>query len=80
MVTVTKYDWSPVLDCVARELTKNDDVKAVYNNKPQQYGGVLSQRRGTIAHYHHHDTLGSTRFPTDSSGNVTDTDCRRQPP
>jgi RHS repeat-associated protein len=73
MVTVTRYVWDPVLDCVTHELDENNAVKAVYHNEPQQYGGVLSQRRGTTSHYHHHDALGSTRFLTDSSGNVTDT-------
>ena len=69
----TTYVWDPVFDCVSHELDENNDVKAVYHNEPQQYGGVLSQRRGTTSHYHHHDALGSTRFLTDSSGNVTDT-------
>jgi RHS repeat-associated protein len=73
MVTVTKYVWDPVFDCVSHELDENNAVKAVYHNEPQQYGGVISQRRGTTSHYHHHDALGSTRFLTDSSGNVTDT-------
>ena len=73
MVTVTKYVWDPVFDCVTHELDENNVVKTEYHNEPQQYGGVLSQRRGTTSHYHHHDALGSTRFLTDSSGNVTDT-------
>jgi RHS repeat-associated protein len=73
MVTVTMYVWDPVFDCVTHELDENNAVKAVYNNEPQQYGGVLSQRRGTTSHYYHHEALGSTRFLTDSSGNVTDT-------
>ncbi|MEI7701694.1 MAG: RHS repeat-associated core domain-containing protein [Planctomycetia bacterium] len=73
MVTTTKYVWDPVFDCVTHELDENNAVKAVYHNEPQQYGGVLSQRRGNTSHYHHHDALGSTRFLTDSSGNVTDT-------
>ena len=73
MVTITKYVWDTVSDCVLTELDENNAVTAVYTNEPQQYGGVLSQRRGTTSHYHHHDALGSTRFLTDSSGNVTDT-------
>jgi len=73
MVTTTKYVWDPVFDCVTHELDENNAVKAVYHNEPQQYGGVLSQRRGGTSHYHHHDALGSTRFLTDSTGNVTDT-------
>ncbi len=73
MVTTTKYVWDPVFDCVTHELDENNAVKAVYHNEPQQYGGVLSQRRGNTSHYHHHDALGSTRFLTDSAGTVTDT-------
>ena len=69
----TTYVWDPVFDCVSHELDENNDVKAVYHNEPQQYGGVLSQRRGSTSHYHHYDALGSTRFLTDNSGNVTDT-------
>jgi RHS repeat-associated protein len=69
----TTFVWDPVFDCVTHELDENNAVKAVYHNEPQQYGGVLSQRRGNTSHYHHHDALGSTRFLTDSSGSVTDT-------
>jgi RHS repeat-associated protein len=69
----TTFVWDPVFDCVTHELDENNDVKAVYHNEPQQYGAVLSQRRGTTSHFHHHDALGSTRFLTDSSGNVSDT-------
>ena len=68
----TIFVWDPVIDCVTHELDENNNVKAEYHNEPQPYGGVLSQRRGTTTHYHHHDALGSTRFLTDSSGNVTD--------
>ncbi len=69
----TTFVWDPVFDCVTHELDENNNVKAEYHNEPQPYGGVLSQRRGTTSHYHHHDALGSTRFLTDSAGNVTDT-------
>ena len=51
MVTITKYVWDPVFDCVTHELDENNNVKAVYNNEPLPYGGVLSQRRGTTSHY-----------------------------
>ena len=69
----TTFVWDPGFDCVTHELDETNAVKAVYHTEPQQYGGVLSQRRGDTSHYHHHDALGSTRFLTDSSGNVTDT-------
>jgi RHS repeat-associated protein len=70
---VTKFVWDPVFDCVVSELDENNAVTAVYEHEPQMYGGLLSQQRGATTHYHHHDALGSTRFLTDSSGNVTDT-------
>ncbi|MEI7702015.1 MAG: RHS repeat-associated core domain-containing protein [Planctomycetia bacterium] len=73
MTKITNFVWNPVDDCIISELDGTGAVQAVYTNEPQQYGGVLSQRRGTTSHYHHHDALGSTRFLTDSSGNVTDT-------
>jgi hypothetical protein len=73
MTKITNFVWDPVNDCVISELDGTGAVQAVYTNEPQQYGGVLSQRRGTTSHFHHHDALGSTRFLTDSSGNVTDT-------
>ncbi|MBL8813030.1 MAG: hypothetical protein JNM43_22875 [Planctomycetaceae bacterium] len=69
----TTFVWDPVSDCVLMELDETDNVKAVYTNEARQYGGVLSQRRGSTSHHHHHDALGSTRFLTDSTGNVTDT-------
>ena len=75
MTKITNFVWNPVADsdCIIREMAGTGAVQAVYTNEPQPYGGVLSQRRGTTTHYHHHDALGSTRFLTDSSGNVTDT-------
>jgi RHS repeat-associated protein len=73
MTKITNFVWNPVDDCIISELDGTGAVQAVYTNEPRQYGGVISQRRGTTSHYHHHDALGSTRFLTDSSGNVTDT-------
>jgi hypothetical protein len=73
MTKITNFVWDPVNDCVISELNGTGAVQAVYTHEPRQYGRVLSQRRGTTSHFHHHDALGSTRFLTDSSGNVTDT-------
>ena len=73
MTKITNFVWNPVDDCIISEVDETGAVQAVYTNEPQQYGGVISQRRGNTSHYHHHDALGSTRFLTDSSGNVTDT-------
>jgi RHS repeat-associated protein len=69
----TIFVWDPVNDCVISELDGSGAVQVIYTNEPQQYGGVISQRRSTTTSSYHYDALGSTRFLTDSSGNVTDT-------
>jgi RHS repeat-associated protein len=73
MTKITNFVWNPVDDCIISELDGTGAVQAVYTNEPQQYGGVISQRRGTTTSTYHYDALGSTRILTDSSGNVTDT-------
>ena len=57
MVTVTKYVWDPVFDCVTHELDENNAVKAEYQNEPQQYGGVAQPAT------RHHLALPSPRCP-----------------
>ena len=69
----TIFVWDSVSDCVMSELDGSGAVQVTYTNEPQQYGGVISQRRGTTTSTYHADALGSTRFLTDSAGNVTDT-------
>ena len=69
----TIFVWDSVNDCVMSELDGSGAVQVTYTNEPQQYGGVISQRRGTTTSTYHSDALGSTRALTDSSGNVTDT-------
>lgn len=73
MVTTTRFVWDPVSDCVVSELDGTNTVQAVYTNEPQQYGGVLSQRRGSTTHIPHADALGSTRLLTNSSQTASDT-------
>jgi RHS repeat-associated protein len=73
MTKITNFVWNSVDDCVISEVDETGTVQAVYTNEPQQYGGVISQRRGTTTSTYHTDALGSTRFLTDSAGNVTDT-------
>jgi RHS repeat-associated protein len=73
MTKITNFVWNSVDDCIISELDGTGAVQAVYTNEPQQYGGVISQRRGTTTSTYHYDALGSTRMLTDSSGNVTDT-------
>jgi RHS repeat-associated protein len=69
----TIFVWDSVNDCVMSELDGSGAVQVTYTNEPQQYGGVISQRRGTTTSTYHADALGSTRALTDNSGAVTDT-------
>ena len=69
----TIFVWDAVNDCVMSELDGSGAVQVTYTNEPQQYGGVISQRRGTTTSTYHADALGSIRALTDNSGNVTDT-------
>ena len=55
------------------ELDGSGALQVTYTNEPQQYGGVISQRRGTTTSTYHADALGSTRALTDSTETVTDT-------
>ena len=73
MTKITNFVWNPVDDCVISELDGSGAVQAVYTNEPQQYGGVLSQRRGTTTSTLHADALGTTRALTDSTQTSTDT-------
>ena len=69
----TIFVWDAVNDCVMSELDGSGAVQVTYTNEPRQYGGVISQRRGTTTSTYHADALGTTRALTDNSGNVTDT-------
>jgi RHS repeat-associated protein len=73
MTKITNFVWNPVDDCVISELDGTGSVQAVYTNEPQQYGGVISQRRGTTTSTYHADALGTTRAMTDSTQTTTDT-------
>ena len=72
MTTTTNFVWDSVSDCVLSELDGTNAVQAVYTNEPQQYGGVLSQRRGTTTSTLHADALGTTRALTSSMQTTTD--------
>ncbi|MBL8820599.1 MAG: hypothetical protein JNL58_31545 [Planctomyces sp.] len=69
----TTFVWDPVNDCVISELDGTGTTQAVYTNEPQQYGGVLSQRRGSTSRFLHADALGTTRLLTSTAGATTDT-------
>ncbi|MBL8820595.1 MAG: RHS repeat-associated core domain-containing protein, partial [Planctomyces sp.] len=69
----TTFVWDPVNDWVISELDGTGATQAVYTNEPQQYGGVLSQRRGSTSRFLHADALGTTRLLTSTAGATTDT-------
>ena len=73
MTTTTNFVWDSVSDCLLTELDGTNAVQAVYTNEPQQYGAVLSQRRGATTSTLHADALGTTRALTDSTQTTTDT-------
>ena len=73
MTKTTTFVWDPVSDCVISELDGNNAVQAVYTNEPQQYGGVLSQRRGAATSTLHADALGTTCALTSNTQTTTDT-------
>lgn len=73
MTKTTNYVWDSVNDSVLSELDGTNTVTATYTNEPQQYGSVISQRRGTTSHTLHADALGTTRLLTTSAQASSDT-------
>jgi len=73
MTKTTNFVWDPVNDSVLSELDGTGTVQAVYTNEPQQYGSVVSQRRGSISHTLHADALGTTRLLTTAAQASSDT-------
>ncbi|MBL8820689.1 MAG: RHS repeat-associated core domain-containing protein [Planctomyces sp.] len=71
--STTKFVWDPVIDAYIQELDGSNVLIATYTNEPQQYGGVLSQRRGSTSSFLHADALGTTRLLTSTAGATTDT-------
>ena len=71
MTKTTNFVWDAVNDSVLSELDGIRAVQAVYTNEPQQYGSVVSQRRGTTSHTLHADALGPTRLLTTSAQSLS---------
>lgn len=69
----TQFIWDPLSDNVLQEKDEFGTTQVTYSNEPDQFGNLISQRRGGETSYYHFDGLGSTRELTDSSENVTDT-------
>lgn len=73
MTRTTNFVWDAVNDIVLSELDGTNTVTATYTNEPQQYGYVVSQRRGTTSHTLHADALGTTRLVTTAAQATSDT-------
>jgi len=70
---VTNYIWDPLSDSCLMETDEVNATAALYTHQPQQFGNLISQRRGADSHFHHPDALGSTVALTNESEEVTDT-------
>ncbi len=70
---VTNYVWDELSDNMLMETDELGATKAEYTNEPDEFGGLISQRRGGTTSYYHFDGQGSTRALTDSTETVTDT-------
>ena len=69
---LTKFIWDVESDNVLTETDENDVTTAVYTSEPDEFGSLISQRRGNVTSTYQYDALGSTRELTDSTETVTD--------
>jgi RHS repeat-associated protein len=67
----TKFVWDR--DNYLVETDGSDATLAVYTSDPQQFGNLVSQRRGSTSSFFHFEALGSTRNLTASNGATSDT-------
>jgi RHS repeat-associated protein len=67
----TKFVWDG--EAYLLETDGADATAVVYTNEPQQYGSLVSQRRGSTSSFYHFEALGSTRDLTASNGATSDT-------
>lgn len=67
----TKHIWDG--QNILTETDETDTTQAVYTLQPLLYGNLISQRRASNSHYHHHDALGSIVGLTEAMEALTDT-------
>jgi RHS repeat-associated protein len=70
-VAKTFFFWDG--DNLLQEHDQAGATVAHFVTEPDQYGNVISQRRGSTTHVYHYDAIGSTTELTNESGTVTDT-------
>lgn len=71
-MTTTTYFWDQTTDAVMEEFDGGGTVQATYTRRPELYGPLISQYRGSSTSYYHFDALGSTRALTNDTQAVTD--------
>jgi len=69
--STTKFIWDG--ETYLTETDGADATAAVYTNEPQQYGNLISQRRGSTSSFYHFEALGTTRSLSASNGATSDT-------
>ncbi len=67
------FIWDEVSDSVLLETDKNNSVSAEYDNRPEQFGELLSQSRSGSTNFYHYDGESSTHDLTNVSEDITDT-------
>ena len=67
------YDWDELEDNIDEEYDDSGNTIAEYTTEPEQFGNVISQRRGGQSSFLHCDGLGSTLALTNGVGTATDT-------
>ena len=72
-MSATNYIWNFMNDTIAMEKDDAGNTTAVYTNEPDEFGGLISQRRNGVTSHYHYDGQHSTRMLTDDSQAVTDT-------
>ena len=72
-MSATNYLWNFMNDTIAMEKDDAGNTTAVYTNEPDEFGGLISQRRNGVTSHYHYDGQHSTRMLTDDAQAVTDT-------
>ncbi len=71
-MAVTNFVWDELSDNVLMEVDDAGSTIVAYTNEPNQFGELVSQRRGVTTSYFNFDAQGSTRQVTDQGQQETD--------